>query len=58
MNRKGNTNNRQKIELILRYIIRSMIKIYNDSKNLTCKIFNTDKVLRWILPTEEHDTDI
>ena len=31
-----------------------MIKIYNDHKNLTCKNFNTKKLLRWRLILEEY----
>ena len=32
--------------------------IYNGNKHLTCKSFNTDRVLRWILIIEEYGPDI
>ena len=38
--------------------ISSAIKIYTDHKNLTCKNFNTDRVLRWSLILEEYGPDI
>ena len=34
------------------------LQIYTDHKNLTCKNFNTDRVLRWILILEKYGPDI
>ena len=34
------------------------MRIYTDNKNLTCKNFNTDRVLRWRLILKEYDPDI
>ena len=34
------------------------LRIYTDHKNLTCKNFNTDVVLRWRLILEEYGPDI
>ena len=33
------------------------LRIYTDNKNITCKNFNTDRVLRWRLILEEYGTD-
>ena len=35
-------------------LLGQQLKIYMDHKNLTCKNFNTDRVLRWILILEEY----
>ena len=34
------------------------LKIYTDHKNITCKNFNNDNVLRWIIILEEYSPDI
>ena len=34
------------------------LQLYTDHKSLTCKTFNTDRVLRWILILEEYGTYI
>ena len=34
------------------------LSIYSDHKNLTCKKFNTDRVLRWRLIPEKYGPDI
>ena len=34
------------------------LRIYTDHKNPTCKIFNTDRALRWKLILEEYGPDI
>ena len=35
-------------------LLGQQLKIYTDYKNLTCKNFNTDQVLRWKLIVEEY----
>ena len=35
-------------------LLSQKFKIYTDRKNLTCKNFDTDRLLRWILILEEH----
>ena len=35
-------------------LLGQKLKIYTDHKNLTCKIFNTDKVIIWRLIIEEY----
>ena len=39
-------------------LLGQLIKIYTDHKNLTCKNFNTDRVLQWRLVLEEYDPNI
>ena len=39
-------------------LLGQKLKIYTDHKNLTCKFFNTDHVLRWILILEDYSPDI
>ena len=34
------------------------LRIYTDHKNITCKIVNTDGVLKWRLKLEDYDQDI
>ena len=34
------------------------LKIYTDHENLTCKNFNTDRVLQWRLILEEYGPDM
>ena len=34
------------------------LRIYTDNKNLTCKSFNTDRLLRWRLILEDYGPDI
>ena len=33
-------------------------RIYTDHKNLTCKNFNTDRIIRWIIQVKGYGTDI
>ena len=35
-------------------LLGQKLLLYNDHKNLTCKIFNIYRVLRWRLILEEH----
>ena len=39
-------------------LIGQRLRIYTDHKNLTCKNYNTDRVLRWRLILEEYDPNI
>ena len=39
-------------------LIGQKLRIYNNNKNLTCKCFNTDRVLIWRLILEEYSPDI
>ena len=39
-------------------LLGQQLKICTDHKNLTCKKFNTDRVLRWKLILEEYGPDI
>ena len=39
-------------------LLGQKLQIYTDYKNLTCKICNTDRVLRLILILEEYGPDI
>ena len=39
-------------------LLGQVLRIYTDHKSLSCKNFNTDRVVIWILILEEHGTDI
>ena len=39
-------------------LLGQILRIYTDHKNLTCKRFNNDRVLRWNLILEEYSPDI
>ena len=39
-------------------LLGQKLRIYTDSKNLTCKVFNTKRVLRWRLILDEYGIDI
>ena len=39
-------------------LLGQKLRIYTDCKNLTCKHFNTDRVLRWRLIIEDYVPDI
>ena len=39
-------------------LLGQKLRIYTDNKNLTCKCFNTDIVLRWRLILEDYGPDI
>ena len=39
-------------------LIGQILRIYTDNKNLTCKNFSTDRVLRWMLIIEEYVPNI
>ena len=39
-------------------LLGQQLKIYTDHKNLTCKTFNTDRVLRWKLILEKYIPDM
>ena len=47
--------NLKNIRTILLY---QKFKIYTDHKNLICKNFNTNRVLRWILLLKEYGMDV
>ena len=39
-------------------LLGQRLKIYTNNKNLTCNLFNTDRVLRWRIIPEEFGTNI
>ena len=39
-------------------LLGQKLRIYTDNKNITCRIFNTNRVLIWILILEEYGPDI
>ena len=39
-------------------LLDQILKIFTEQKYITCKIFNTDSLLQWILTIEEHIRDI
>ena len=39
-------------------LLSQRLRTYTDNKNLTCKCFNTDRVIRWRLILEESGPDI
>ena len=39
-------------------LLGQLLRIYTNNKNLTCKMFNTYRVLKWRLILEEYGTDI
>ena len=39
-------------------LLGQQLKIFTEHKNPTCKFFNNDRVLRWILILEEHSPEI
>ena len=39
-------------------LLDQRLKIYTDHKNLACRNFNTDRLLRWRLILEEYSPDI
>ena len=39
-------------------LLDQKLRIYTDHKNLTCKNFNNDRVLIWIIILEEYSPDI
>ena len=39
-------------------LLGQQIKMYKDHKNLICKTFNTERVMRWRLILEEYDPEL
>ena len=58
VNRGGNTKHRRNPKRDQNYIIFQKLIIYTDHKNLTCKNFNTNILLRCILILGEYGPDI
>ena len=57
-NRERTTKHRRNPEGVYKILLGQKLIIYTDNKNITCKIFNTDRVLRWKIILEEYGPDI
>ena len=57
-NRKGAVKHCKTLKEFRTILLGRILRIYTDHKNLTCKFFNTNRVLIWRLILEEYGPDI